>query len=431
MSRKRTFTDLVESKAMPLVELISNNKILLAIRDGLVLSMPIMIIGSIAIIIGDFPLQAFQTFMASIFGEAWNWWNWDVIYPSTIGIVTIFTTFGVAYSLAQSHEVEPLPAGMIAVTAFFLLLIQVDGGGFSADDFGARSLFSGMLSAIVSTEIYIAVIKRNMVIRMPDAVPTSIARSFTALIPAGIVIVLFVVVRGLFALTPYGSINEFILNVLQIPLLGVGTSLFGTILTAGFFNTFFWVFGIHGTLIVQSVMQPIWDAAKYVNLAAYQAGEALPYIVTTEYLDHFVFLSGSGITLPLCVMLAFKSKSKQLRELGKLALVPSIFNVNEPIIYGLPIVMNPIMAIPFFITPMVSIFISYTAMALNLVGRPTGVAVPFTTPAPFGGFLITGDIKVSFLQILIFIIAAFIYWPFFKVWDRKCAAEEGGGGSHE
>lgn len=172
-------------------------------------------------------------------------------------------------------------------------------------------------------------------------------------------------------------------------------------------------------------MQPIWDAAKYVSLAAYQSGAVLPYIVTTEYLDHFVFLSGSGITLPLCIMMMFKAKSKQLRELEKLAIIPSIFNVNEPIIYGLPIVMNPIMAIPFFITPMVSILLGYTAMALNIVGRPTGVAVPFTTPAPFGGFLITGDIKVSVLQIIIFILAGLIYWPFFRIWDRKCVKEEG------
>lgn len=428
MNRSKKLLDLVEEKTMPLVGAVSNNKILLAIRDGLVLAMPVMIIGSIAIIIGDFPVQAFQNFMASVFGESWNWWNWDVIYPSTMGLVAIFTTFGIAYSLAKSSDVEPLPAGMIAITAFFLLLIQQEGGGFSADDLGAQSLFTGMLTSISSTEIYVFVIRRNMIIKMPDSVPIAISRSFTALIPAGIVVVLFVIIRALFALTPYGSINEFILNVLQIPLLGVGTSLIGTVITAGFFNTFFWIFGIHGTLIVQSVMQPIWDAAKYVNLAAYQSGAVLPYIVTTEYLDHFVFLSGSGITLPLCIMMMFKAKSKQLRELGKLAIIPSIFNVNEPIIYGLPIVMNPIMAIPFFITPMVSILLSYTAMALNIVGRPTGVAVPFTTPAPFGGFLITGDIKVSVLQIIIFILAGLIYWPFFRIWDRKCVKEEGYSG---
>lgn len=425
MSINKKFMDFIERRAMPVVNIISNNKILLAIRDGLVLAMPVMIIGSIAIIIGDFPVQAFQDFMASVFGESWNWWNWDVIYPSTMGIVAIFTTFGIAYSLAKSNEVEPLPAGMIAITAFFLLLIQQEGGGYDPNDFGAQSLFTGMLTAIASTEIYTFVIRKKMIIKMPESVPVSISRSFTALIPAGIVVVVFVIVRALFALTPYGSINEFILNVLQIPLLGVGTSLIGTIITAGFFNTFFWIFGIHGTLIVQSVMQPIWDAAKYVNLAAYQAGEALPYIVTTEYLDHFVFLSGSGITLPLCIMMLWKSRSRQLKELGKLAIIPSLFNVNEPIIYGLPIVMNPIMAIPFFITPMISILLSYTAMALNIVGRPTGVAVPFTTPAPFGGFLITGDVKVALLQILVFIIAGLIYWPFFRVWDKKCAREEG------
>ncbi|MFD1413739.1 PTS sugar transporter subunit IIC [Oceanobacillus jeddahense] len=424
MNKSNKFINLIEEKTMPIVELISNNKILLAIRDGLVLSMPLMIVGSIAIVIGDFPVPAFQAFMASIFGESWNWWNWEIIHPATIGIVALFTTFGIAYSLARSNDVEPLPAGMIAVSSFFILLVQLENGGFSADDFGARGLFMGIITSIISTLIYIKIIKKKFIIKMPDSVPPSISRSFAALIPAAIIIPLFVIIRVLFSMTPYESATNFILNVLQIPLLGVGTSFIGTEITAGFFNTFFWIFGIHGTLIVQSVMQPIWEAAKYANLAAFQAGTELPYIVTTEYLDHFVFLGGAGITLPLCIMLAFKARSKQLRDLGKLALVPSIFNVNEPIIYGLPIVMNPIMAIPFFITPMISIAISYAAMALNIVSNPTGVAVPFTTPAPIGGFLITGDIKAAILQIVILLLAGLIYWPFFKIWDRKSAKEE-------
>ena len=375
----------LEEKTLPIVEAFSSNKVLLAIRDGLVLSMPLMIVGSIAIVISDFPLQVFQDFMISLFGENWNWWNWEVIAPATTGLVAIFTTFGIAYSLARSNDVEPLPAGMIAVSAYFILLIQLDGGGFNDFDFGAKGLFTGMISSLISTTIYSKIIKKDLIIKMPDSVPPSISSSFMALIPAGVVIILFVIIRYVFILTPYESANEFILNVLQIPLLGVGTSLIGTEITAGFFNTFFWIFGIHGTLIVQSVMQPIWDTAKYANLAAYQAGTALPYIVTTEYLDHFVFLGGSGLTLPFCFMMAFKAKSKQLKELGKLSLVPSIFNVNEPIIYGLPIVMNPILAIPFFLTPMISILISYSAMALDIVSRPTGVSIPFTTPALFGG----------------------------------------------
>lgn len=414
----------LEEKTMPIVEAVSNNRILMAVRDGLVLCMPLMIVGSMALVISDFPLPAFQDFMVSVFGESWSWWS-GVISSSTTGLVAIFTTFGVGYSLAKSYEVDPLPVGMISVAAYFILLIQIEEGtGFSAADFGAQGLFSGMITAIIAAMIYVKVLKKNLVIKMPPSVPASISRSFTALIPTAIILPLFLLIRYVFMLTPYQSTNEFILNVLQIPLLGVGTSLIGTEITAGFFNTFFWIFGIHGTLIVQSVMQPIWDAAKYANLAAHQAGLAIPYIVTTEYLDHFVFLGGSGITLPLCFMLTFKAKSKQLKELGKLALVPSIFNINEPLIYGLPIVMNPILAIPFFITPMLSILISYSAMAMGLVGSPTGVAIPFTTPALIGGFLITGDIKVAILQLLILCMAAVIYFPFFRILDRRCVKEE-------
>lgn len=416
--------DTLEEKTMPIVEAVSNNRVLMAVRDGLVLCMPLMIVGSIALVISDFPLPAFQDLMVSIFGENWSWWS-GVISSSTTGLVAIFTTFGVGYSLAKSYDVDPLPVGMISVAAYFILLIQIeDGVGFSAADFGAQGLFSGMLTAIIAAMIYVKVLKRNLIIHMPPSVPASISRSFTALIPTAIILPLFIAIRYIFMLTPYQSTNEFILNVLQIPLLGVGTSLIGTEITAGFFNTFFWIFGIHGTLIVQSVMQPIWDAAKYANLAAHQAGLAIPYIVTTEYLDHFVFLGGSGITLPLCFMLTFKAKSKQLKELGKLALVPSIFNINEPLIYGLPIVMNPILAIPFFITPMLSILLSYSAMAMGIVGSPTGVAIPFTTPALIGGFLITGDIKVAVLQLIILLMAGVIYFPFFRILDRKCVKDE-------
>lgn len=414
----------LESKTMKIVEMISNNKVLLALRDGLVLSMPLMIVGGFAIVIADFPLPAFQDLMVTLFGESWNWWNWDVIYPSTMGLSAVFAVFGTAYSYAKAHSVEALPAGALALSAYFLLLIQLPDGGFNVNDFGAQGLFCGLITAISSSSIYITLIKHNITIKLPEQVPTSISRSFTALIPAAVIIPLFVLIRWVFTLTPYASANEFIVNVLQIPLLGVGTSFIGTEITAGFFNTFFWIFGIHGTLIVQSVMTPIWEAAKYGNLAAHSANLPLPHIVTTEYLDHFVFLGGSGITLPLCVMLLFKSKSKQLKELGKVAIVPSIFNINEPIIYGLPIVMNPIMAIPFFITPMISIGISYALMFFNIVGRPTGVAVPWTTPAGIGGFLLTNDWKVAVLQIVILLLAWCIYYPFFKVWDNKCYKEE-------
>ncbi len=138
MGMKEKFTGFVESKVMPFVGVVSTNKILLAIRDGLVLSMPVMIVGSIAIVIGDFPVKAVQDFFAMVFGENWNWWNWDVINPATMGLVALFTACGVGYSYAKSHEVEPLPAGILGIVAYFLLLVQMDGGGFAADDFGQR-----------------------------------------------------------------------------------------------------------------------------------------------------------------------------------------------------------------------------------------------------------------------------------------------------
>ncbi len=414
----------IEKVFMPVAEYLAENKYLIAIRDGLIMSMPLLIVGSMLIVVAEFPLAAYQNFMASVFGENWTWWNWDVSFNATIGIVALVAVFGIAYTLAKENKVEPLPAGVLSLSAFFLLTHQLEGGGYNPGNFGGTGLFVAMIIAISVTEIYTLILKKNLVIQMPPGVPPSISRSFTALIPAAIIIPLFIVIRYLFTLTPYGTASDFVLQVLQRPLMAFGTSLAGVLIGNGFFTSFFWSFGIHGNEVVGAVMQPILEAANLQNLEAFKAGLPLPNIVTKVFTDQVIYMGGTGLTLPLAVMMFFRSRSEQLKKLGRLAIVPGIFNINEPIIFGMPIVMNPVMLVPFFLAPLVSIIIAYFSMSFGLVALPTGVAIPWTTPALIGGFLMANDWRAVVMQLVILVVAGAIYWPFFRAWDNRLLAEE-------
>ena len=173
-------------------------------------------------------------------------------------------------------------------------------------------------------------------------------------------------------------------------------------------------------------MDPIWYATRAENLAIYQTSVTAirPYIVTMDFINFFVFVTGSGITLPLTIIMAFKCKAKRLKEIGKLSILPGLFNVNEPVIFGLPIVLNPMMLIPFVLAPTCSVIIAYMSMYIGLVPYPTGVTIPWTTPAPIAGWLMCNDWRGGLLQIVILIVSGLIYYPFIKALDKKYVLEE-------
>jgi len=257
-------------------------------------------------------------------------------------------------------------------------------------------------------------------------VPPAISRSFVALTPAAISTVLWVVVRYAFMQTSYGDFSTFILQVLQVPLTIFGTGIAGTTL-AIFFNSAFWFVGIHGAAIVGSVFDPIWQAARFANLEASQAGQALPYIVTAEFISNLVYIGGSGATLSLAFIMAFLAKSKQIQYIGRLSLAPGLFNINETVTFGLPIIMNPLMLVPFFVAPLSITLISYFAIATGLVGRLPGLTAPWTMPVILSGFYIGGgDVRVVLLQVVNFVVTGIIYYPFIAAWDKKKYAEEQG-----
>ena len=176
------FTDWLDKTLMPISTKLSENKYLSALQDGLMFSMPILIVGSICIIIGDFPLPIFQETMTSLLGDIWGTWCWDIMVPATTGLVSLLSIIGIANSLAIKNKVESLSAVGISLSAYFILLAQMEDGGFAVSNFEAQGLFTAMITALVATSIYSYVVNRNWIIRMPESVPSFVARSFNALL---------------------------------------------------------------------------------------------------------------------------------------------------------------------------------------------------------------------------------------------------------
>lgn len=433
------FISALEKYVMPVAGRIAEQKHLQAIRDGIILAMPLLIIGSLFLILGFLPIPGYNEFMAGIFGE--NWLE-KLLYPvsATFDIMALVVSFGVAYRLAEKYKVDALSAGAISLSTFLLATpykipftpegsketIMV-GGGIPVEWVGSKGLFVAMILAIISTEIYRKIIQKNIVIKLPEGVPPAVARSFVALIPGFTVLCVVWVARLIIELTPFKSFHNIVTVLLSKPLSTLGGSLFGAIV-AVLLIQLLWSVGLHGAAIVGGIMGPIWLSLMDENRKIFQEhpGAVLPHVITQQFFDLWIYVGGSGATLALAMAMLFRSRSQQLKKLGRLAIAPGIFNINEPITFGMPIVMNPLLIIPFIIVPIVITIVSYFAMSTGLVAKPSGVAVPWTTPFIISGYLATGGkISGSILQIVNFFIALVIYYPFFAMWDKQKVEEEG------
>jgi len=430
--------NILENKIMPVAGRIAAQRHLQSLRDGLILTMPLIIVGSLFLILGFLPIPGYADFMAGIFGEAWLS---KLLYPvgATFDIMALIAAFGIAYRLAEKYGVDALSAGAISVAAFLLATpFQVSflpdgakeaimvGGAIPTALMGSKGLFVAMLVAMFSTEIYRLVVQKNIVIRMPDGVPPAVSKSFIALIPGFFVIAIIWILRLIIEQTSFESLHNIVGELLGKPLGVLGGSLVGS-LVAVLLIQLLWSCGLHGASIVGGVMGPIWLSSMDANRIAFQDGQNLPNIFTQQFFDIFIYVGGSGATLALVIAMLFWAKSQQMKQLGRLAIGPGVFNINEPITFGMPIVMNPLMIVPFILAPMVMVITTYIAMSTGLVAKPAGIAVPWTMPPIIGGYLAAGGkISGAILQIVNFAICFGIYYPFFRMWDRQKLAEESG-----
>ncbi|WP_026692367.1 PTS cellobiose transporter subunit IIC [Peribacillus kribbensis] len=430
--------DFLEYRVMPAAGRIAAQRHLQALRDGIILTMPLIIVGSLFLILGYLPIPGYADFMAGIFGDAWLT---KLTYPvgATFDIMALIAAFGIAYRLAEKYNVDALTAGAISVAAFLLATpYQVPftpegaskavmvGGAIPSALMGSKGLFVAMLIAMLSTEIYRFIIQKNIIIKMPDGVPPAVAKSFVALIPGFAVIALIWILRLIVEQTSFESLHNIVGELLGKPLGILGGSLIGS-LFAVFLIQLLWSCGLHGASIVGGVMGPIWLSAMDANRVAFQADQTLPNIFTQQFFDIFIYIGGSGATLALVIAMVLRSRSRQMKQLGGLAIGPGLFNINEPITFGMPIVMNPLMIVPFILTPMVMVIVTYIAMRTGLVAKPAGIAVPWTMPPIIGGYLAAGGkISGAVLQLINFALAFGIYYPFFRIWDNQKYAEEQG-----
>ncbi len=428
-------TKFLEEHFVPYAAKVANQKHLQAVRDGLVMSMSLIIIGSIFLIIGNIPLTGYPAFMASIFGEEWK----QVLgYPVsvTFGLLGIFVSLGVAYRLAEKYDLDAITSSIVSLSAFMIVspfkipfLIKdtnetVNVSGINLNYMGAKGMFVAIIISILTVEVIRFFVNKGIVIKMPESVPPAVSKSFTAMIPALFVLILAMIIRVGLEKTSWGDLHNFITVLVSKPLLKVGGSYFGALLTT-LFITLLWSVGLHGSSIVQAVMMPIWLTMMDQNRLAFEAGKELPNVVTFDFFYFSAKMGGAGSTLMLVLFMAFLAKSKHLKEIGKLSILPGIFNINEPVIFGVPIVLNPLLLIPFIIAPLVATTTSYIAMSTGLVPKLTGITLPWTTPVGIYGFLATnGSLAAVVLTLVNLVIIGLIYYPFFKVYDEQKVKEE-------
>lgn len=444
--------DKLEKVMMPLASVIGRNKFLIAIRDGFLVSTPLLIAGSIFLLLANFPITAWVEFVEGfMIGNLSLASLLSKCSDATFSLMAIFATLGIGYSMAREEGTTPIFGAAVALMSWFILMpfsftaniktlmadgaaVEIPEGATSAVSglqfgwLGSKGLFVGIIVAIASVLLYAWVERKGWVIKMPAGVPPTVVASFSALIPATIVMTTFFLINLIFVACGTTAF-DFIFKFLQTPLLGLGDTL-GAMIVAYIFLHLFWFFGINGGSVVGAVFNPILQTLALENLDLYREVGAAGYtvangahIISQQFQDLFATFGGCGSTLSLLIAMLFFCKSKRVLELGKLSLVAGIFNINEPIVFGLPIVLNPVIAIPFILVPMMNIILTYFAMNMGLFPPCNGINIPWTMPVIISGFLATNWVGALF-QAFLLVLGVFVYLPFIKVLDRQYLEEE-------
>lgn len=413
------FFDWLDSHFAQPLSKISEQRHLRAIRDGVVSAIPLIIVGSFFLIIAMPPIP-----------ENWGFHIWAtqhiqqimIPYRMTFWIMSLYICFGIGYNLAKSYKLDPLAGAQLSVAAFLLSIMPIikKTGDILLPmaSLGSVGIFPCMLLAIFSVEILRFCKTHNLVFKMPEQVPSSVAHSFEAIIPAGIIVIIMTLINVVFKI----NLEVLIQNIFS-PLVKAGDTL-GGVLVPVILVVFFWFFGIHGDSIVGSVARPIWLQYFSENAEKMSHGLQPTHIAPETFFQWFVWIGGSGATIGLIIAALCIGKSKYTKSITRASLVPCIFNINEPIIFGFPVMLNPVFLIPFILAPVVMTLVTWFTFKLGWV-HMMFVQPPWTLPAPIGAFLATGgDWRAIVLCIVDILIATLIYWPFVMMYDKQELAKE-------
>ena len=348
----------------------------------------------------------------------------------TLSFLTIYAVFLIGIELARLNNVKGIFPGIVAVMSYLSVnpfvyeYVNADNITVIAENVLAKQytdtkgLFLGMFVAIASIELYCWLGRQERLkLKMPDTVPTNVSESFSALFPTILTVAIIATARFVIKAVTGMYAYDIIYNIVQRPLEGIVQGLPGILLLM-FIAQVFWVIGIHGNQMVKPVREPLLLAAIAVNTEAFEAGKEIPNIITMPFWDMYMSMGGSGVTIGLLIAILFVSKRDDMREITKLSLAPGIFNINEPVIFGMPIMLNPILAIPFIATPLITGTIGYIATSLGFAAKAV-VMVPWPMPPIVNAYLATaGDIGAVVTQIICIIVSILIYLPFVKVSNK-------------
>ena len=414
----------IEQKITPMAGAVGQQKYVTSIRDGFITALPFMIVGSFMLV---FIFPPFSPDTTWGFAQAWLKFSLDhrdalmLPFNFSMGIMTLFISVGIAASLAKPHELAPLPAGMLSLMAFLLVAAPLKDGQISTAYFSGQGIFTAILVAIYSTELYAFLKRKNITIRLPPEVPTGVARSFEILVPV-LAVVVTLHPLNLFIESQLGMIIPEAIMSLVKPLVAASDTLPAVLLSVLVCQVL-WFAGIHGALIVTGIMNPFWMANLSVNQAAMAAGSAIPHIYVQGFWDHYLLIGGVGSTLPLAFLL-LRSKAIHLRTIGRMGVVPGLFNINEPILFGAPIIMNPLFFLPFVLVPMVNATLAWFALDLDLVSRVVSMT-PWTTPAPIGAsWAANWSFSPVILCLMCMVTSAAMYLPFLKAYEKQLLEQE-------
>ncbi|WP_134882113.1 PTS sugar transporter subunit IIC [Klebsiella oxytoca] len=412
--------DIIEQRLAPLANVLTRNNHITAMRDSFALAMPFVIVGSLLVPI-LFPPVSIDG--ASAFGHFYFQLR-PILLPTfelTIGLVALIVAFGASASLAKQYRLPERLCGLTGCLAFLLFIGFRDNGATNIF-LGGMGIFTALISSTYSIEIVRFFYKKGWCIRLPEEVPVMTRNGFQLLIPLLVVMLSISVINALLLQSTGRILPELISEAVR-PLV-VASDTLTAVLISLFICNLLWFVGIHGALIITGIMNPFWMTYLFENQQALAAGSAtLPHIYLQGFWDFYLLIGGIGSTLPL-VFMAMRSRSRQLKSVGKIGLLPSLFNINEPILFGFPIIMNPVFLLPFIFVPLINACIAWYLTHLGILDRAVAM-LPWSMPAPLGAaWSANGSWKNLCMCLFAIFNAWMLYRPFFKVYERQLADAE-------
>ncbi|EGP5736821.1 PTS sugar transporter subunit IIC [Enterococcus faecium] len=436
--------DRLSEKMLPIVSKMSSQRHLLAIRDSFIVTMPLVMAASVMVLLNAliFSNATVQRILdLSPLAELAS-----IVNNGTMSILAIIVCYNIGWNLATHYiqtgviddpSFSPVHAGILSTAVMFILMrlsstvTLMDGntaeatGVFLQRLTSSSGLATAMIAALVSTELFIKLAKmKSFKIRMPEGVPPAVATSFNSLVPEIVVILFFSVVVFTLNHTTGLNVPQLIELAIQTPLKAFVLSVPG-ILFLQFFSDFLWVFGMHGSSILAPIRQAPLLQSIQENMDAFSVGKEIPNIITEPFTNAFGLIGGGGCILPLVIAILWASKRQEQRSIAKFGLTTCLFNITEPIMFGLPVVMNPIYMIPCAIIPSINLVIAYAATSLGIISK-TVAAAPWITPPVIQSFIATGgDIRAAVLTVILIILDVFLFLPFVLAANKAKLAEGG------